>query len=378
MSVNYKQIAKIFDVSPHEIELKYTKWLDEKKNKQLVTTDLGLLSCLSGLSTASISNFLNRKEGSLSKEKADKLEKLVDLVGYLPSTAAKKLRKTKKMSIAFISPITDSPNPGFYIEILKGIKREAQNYNFYVDIYDVAENEEEDFFVNMPFLGMVDAIIVVSSSLSAISLSPLIKRNMPVVLVHPRRKIEYAPVTSSILPDTEVFSQLLDHLFGEEQLKNPVLVSLHPGDHDIRKRKIQLFEAGLAKYNLPFDADKHLFFIEQHSFSEGKKAFRELSTIDPGIDVFVCLSDVVAASICMEIVTNDRKAAVTGYDNSDLARLFDLTTIDQKMEETGRTAFEKLFYAIQYATAKKELPCFNETMVPLRFVKRTSSTGVRI
>jgi len=378
MSVDYKKISKIFDVSPPEIESRYAKWLDEKKKKQVVTTDLGLLSRLSGLSTASISNFLNRKDGSLSKEKAHKLERLIDLVGYLPSTAAKKLRKTKKMSIAFISPITDSPNPGFYTEILKGVKREAQKYNFYVDIYDVAENEEEDFFVNMPFLGMVDAIIVVSSRLSAKSYSPLIKRNIPVVLVHPRRKVEDAPVTNSIVPDTEVFSQLLDHLFEEKQLKNPVLVSLHPEDHDIRKRKIQLFKAGLAKWNLPFDVDKHLFFIEQHTFSEGKKAFKELSSINPDIDAFVCLSDVVAVSICMEIVKNDRKAAVTGYDHSDMARLFDLTTIDQKMEETGRIAFEKLFYAMQYAAVNRELPRFSETVVPLEFVKRTSSMGVRI
>ena len=65
------------------------------------------------------------------------------MVGYLPSTAAKKLRRTQKMSIAFISPITDSPSPGFYTEILKGVKKEAGKYNFYVDIYDVSESEEK-------------------------------------------------------------------------------------------------------------------------------------------------------------------------------------------------------------------------------------------
>ena len=94
MNLDCYQIARIFDVNPAEIELKYKKWLEGKNKKSsIITADLNLLSDLSGLSTASISNFLNRKAGSLSKEKAEQLEKLSSLVGYLPSTAAKKLRR---------------------------------------------------------------------------------------------------------------------------------------------------------------------------------------------------------------------------------------------------------------------------------------------
>ena len=378
MNLDCYQIARIFDVNPAEIELKYKKWLEGKNKKSsIITADLNLLSDLSGLSTASISNFLNRKAGSLSKEKAEQLEKLSSLVGYLPSTAAKKLRRAQKMSIAFISPITDSPNPRFYTEILKGVKKEASKYNFYVDIYDVSEDEEKNFFTNMPFLGMVDAIIIVSSKVSAESFFPLIRRNMPVVLVHPWRKVDNAPVTNSIVPDTTVFSQLLGHLFGEQRFGNPVLISLHPKNHIIRKMKIKLFKDALMKYGIPFDVEKNLFIIEQHTFSEGKRAFKELSLKNPEIDVFVCLSDVVAASISKENSKTGRKTAVTGYDNSDIARLFDLTTIDQKMEETGKMAFEKLFYAIQYTVVNKELPNFSSTIVPLEFVKRTSSMSVR-
>ncbi len=378
MTIDCLQISRIFDVSHTEVESKYSRWLEEKKKKSsLITVDLNLLSDLSGLSTASISNFLNRKVGSLSKEKADKLEKLISLVGYLPSTAAKKLRRAQKMSIAFISPITESPSPGFYTEILKGVKKEARKYNYYVDIYDVSEDEEKDFFINMPFLGMVDAIIIVSSKVSAEPLFPLIKRNIPVVLIHPWRKAENAPITNSIIPDTAVFSQLLDHLFKEQQFRNPVLISLHPKNHTIREMKIKLFKDALVKYSIPFDEEKSLFIIEQHTFSEGERAFKELSSINPEIDVFICLSDVVAASVSMAISKQGRKIAVTGYDNSDIAKLFNLTTINQKMEETGKTAFEKLFYAIQYASVNKELPNFSSTIVSLEFVKRTSSMRVQ-
>ena len=378
MNINYEQISKIFNVSQNEIESKHIKWLADKKNKSsVITADLNLLSVLSGLSTASISNFLNKKEGSLSREKAEKLKKLVSVVEYLPSAAAKKLRKVQKMSIAFISPITDSPSPGFYTEILKGVKTEAKKYNFYVDIYDVSEDEEKDFFTNMPFLGMVDGIIVMSSKVSAVPFFPLIKRNIPVVLVHPWRKIENAPITNSIVPETAVFSQLLDHLFKEQQFRNPVLISLQPKNNITRKMKIKLFKDALVKYDIPFNKEKYLFIIEQHTFSEGHRAFKELSSLNPEIDVFICLSDVVAASVTMEISKQRRKIGVTGYDNSDIAKLFNLTTIDQKMEKTGKAAFEKLFYAIQYAAVNKELPGFNRTIIPLEFIQRASSMNFK-
>lgn len=378
MNINYEQISKIFAVSQDEIESKHIKWLADKKNKSsVITADLNLLSVLSGLSTASISNFLNNKEGSLSREKAEKLKKLVSVVEYLPSAAAKKLRKVQKMSIAFISPITDSPSPGFYTEILKGVKKEAQKYNFYVDIYDVSEDEEKDFFTNMPFLGMVDGIIVMSSKVSAVPFFPLIKRNIPVVLVHPWRKIENAPITDSVVPETAVFFQLLDHLFKEQQFRNPVLISLQPKNNITRKMKIKLFKDALVKYDIPFNKEKNLFIIEQHTFSEGHRAFKELSSLNPKIDVFICLSDVVAASVTMEISKQGRRIGVTGYDNSDIAKLFNLTTIDQKMEKTGKAAFEKLFYAIQYATVNKELPGFNRTIIPLEFMKRASSMNFK-
>lgn len=378
MNINYEQISRIFAVSQDEIESRHIKWLADKKNKSsVITADLNLLSVLSGLSTASISNFLNKKEGSLSREKAEKLKKLVSVVEYLPSAAAKKLRKVQKMSIAFISPITDSPSPGFYTEILKGVKTEAKKYNFYVDIYDVSEDEEKDFFTNMPFLGMVDGIIVMSSKVSAVPFFPLIKRNIPVVLVHPWRKIENAPITNSIVPETAVFSQLLDHLFKEQQFRNPALISLQPKNNITRKMKIKLFKDALVKYDIPFNKEKYLFIIEQHTFSEGHRAFKELSSLNPEIDVFICLSDVVAASVTMEISKQRRKIGVTGYDNSDIAKLFNLTTIDQKMEKTGKAAFEKLFYAIQYAAVNKELPGFNRTIIPLEFIKRASSMNFK-
>lgn len=372
--MNFQQIAELFNVSPNEVKSKYYAWFDERRKKSTVLNpDLKLLSYLSGLSATSISNFLNRKEGSISKEKADKLEKLIELTGYLPSAAAKKLRSAQKMSIAFVSPITDSPNPRFYTEILKGVKKEAKKYGFYIDIYDVAENEEENFFSNMPFLGMVDALIIVSSKMTSEPLLRLVQRNIPVVLVHPWRKVEEVPIVNSIIPDTEVFTQLLDHLFSDVKYRKPVLISLHPKNHIIRKHKIELFKKALYKNNIPFEREKNLFIIERHNFSEGKRAYRELISSNPEIDVFICLSDIVAASICREMEREKREIAVTGYDNSDIAELFNLTTIDQKMEETGRVAFEKLFYAIKHVMVNKKLPGYSSSIVPLEFIIRTSS-----
>jgi len=372
--MDFEKISKIYNISTYEVKSRYNSWLSNKKKKsKVIQADLNLLSTLSGLSTTSISNFLNGKEGSISKEKAAKLEKLIKLVDYFPSTAARKLRSIHKMSIAFISPITDSANPRFYTEILKGVKKEANKYGFYIDIYDVGDSEEEKFFERMPFMGVVDALIVVSLNIPEASLLKLTKRNIPVVLVHPCKNIEKAPITDAIIPDTEVFKKLLDHLFIDCQYKKPVLITLNPENHIIRKHKIDLFKTSLSENHIPINEESNIFFIKRHTFFEGKRAYKEVMSKNNDTDVFVCLSDIVAAAVYREIEKEKKKIAVTGYDNSDISYLFDLTTIDQKMEETGKIAFQKLYFAIRHLLVNKKFPEYQKTLIPLEFIRRSSS-----
>ena len=95
------EIARIFDRDPAQVRRAYDEWLERKRGRRgPVKPDNRLLSLLSGLSSASISNYVQGKAGSLSEENHRRLGQLVKLVGYVPSRAAQNLRSRRRNTVS--------------------------------------------------------------------------------------------------------------------------------------------------------------------------------------------------------------------------------------------------------------------------------------
>lgn len=357
--IDFKVLSSITGKSLKELKAIHNSWIADKKNHR-GTVDLKLLSLFSGLSTASISVYINKK-GSISKEKAAMLDRIITCISYTPSYAAKRLRSLEKKCIGFTAPITVSPNPSFYIDILKGVKAEAKKFGYYVDIFDVGENEEEEFFHKAPYIGMVDGLITASLDLENRNLDALVNDPLPIVNIHSWSKPSRKPIINTLVPNTRIFRDLMEYLLGEKKFREPVLISLHPKNHMVRNQKITYFKQAMKDCNLQFDEKKHIQYIKQHTLSDARDAFRKIESSNFSPDVYVCLSDIVATSICRELQKSGRNTAVTGHDNSAVSTLFNLTTIDQKMHETGRIAFERLYVGIRYILENNDFPEYSET-----------------
>ena len=119
------EIAILLGRDPADVEIVYHAWLDgwQARNRAIVP-DIKLLAALSGLSTASVSNFLRSKSGSISQANADRLAQLVDWVGYVPRGAAQNLREQRRRVVG-IAALLSSISPGFYLEIISGAKCET-------------------------------------------------------------------------------------------------------------------------------------------------------------------------------------------------------------------------------------------------------------
>ncbi len=371
--IDFIELSKITGRPAQELERIYSEWLlNKKKRNGIVMVDQKLLSLFSGLSTASISLYINKK-GSVSREKAEELENIIKCLDYAPSSAAKRLRSQEKKCVGFVAPISISPNPAFYIEILKGVKEEARKYGFSVDLYDIEENQEEIFFRHSSFVSMVDGLITVSLDLEGKKLSTLVDNIIPIVNIHSRSKPSNPPVVNTLLPETMSLQKLLNYLFGLKGFTCPVLISLVPKNHMIRTQKIHYFKESMDRYNLNFDESKHIFYINSHTFSEARRAYREIAKKGFSPDVYICLSDVVATSISRELEKDGKSVAVTGHDNAEISSLFSLTTIDQKMYDTGRLAFERLYIAIRYIMGNRTFPDYSEIELNHELILRDST-----
>jgi len=374
MELDFHQISKIVGISPNKLQKHYNIWSGKRKDKgrDRDVVDLRLLAALSGLSVSSVSNFLNNTQGSISEEKSNVLEKLTDILGYIPSKAAVKLRSSNKMSIGFVFSVTSGTSSEYYVDILRGVKREADKYGYFIDIYDIEENKRKDFFSELPFMGLVDGLIIVNSVVTSELLVPLVKRKIPVVLINPLTREIHPPVISGIYSDSSAFSQLLEHLFKDHKYRNPVLISVELNNSSQRVDKYNMFVKAAGDNGIDFDEDKNTVFISAHSFSEGMRAYEMASEKNPYADVYVCLTDTLAISIIRALEKDNKKAAVTGYANFEIAQVFDLTTIEQNIRMLGSKAFQHLFFSIQYIQRHNEFPEYSEEHIPGKFIKRGS------
>jgi DNA-binding LacI/PurR family transcriptional regulator len=120
-----------------------------------------------------------------------------------------------------------SVSPDFYMEILSGIKHEADILGYQHFIFNVtSEDARVDFFGSMPFLGIVDGLIVLGRPIDDSRLRILDRHNLPVTVVHNR--IAASPVISNLVAkDEKPLYELIDrHLIRHHGYRRISLVTL--------------------------------------------------------------------------------------------------------------------------------------------------------
>ncbi len=382
------EIAELYERDPVEVQKVAQEWFVSRGSRQRAAApDIRLLAGLSNLSTTSVSNYLRNKPGSISAQNAQRLSTLIELVGYVPSSAAQSLRGRQTNVIGIALPLT-SISPDFYLEILSGIKQEADILGYQQFIFDVTTEEARDeFFGSMPFLGIVDGLIAVGLYIDESRLKILERHDLPIAVIHNR--VTAPPVvTNLITQDENALRDLIDrHLIRHHGYRRLALVTLatpnplRMGDSQkedwSRVGRINAYREALKSNEIAYDPDI-VIEVDEHSFPEGYRAFDLIHSFNekslPGerIEAIVCTSDTLAAGILTAADRKDENIPVTGFDDLPLAELLDITTVDQKAKNVGRLAFRHLYNALSYRRRKGEYPSFVEEGIDTQMVLRCS------
>ncbi len=354
------------------LQEQYNQWLQKGKKGKNKIIDHKLIALLAGVSPSTVSNYLNKKQGSISSEKAEVLRTIIDCLEYIPTNAAKRLRSLNKMCIGFVAPISNGKSSEYYLEILKGIKEESLKYGYSIDIYDIEENNDQNFFSKLPFLGLIDSLIIVSSTITAQYLAPLIKRKIPIIHINPRVEVTTPPFIGSVYSEAGTFSDLLNHLFCDHKYKNPVLISVDLNNYSQRIEKYRIFKEAMEKNLLDFKEGKNVLFLDSYRLSAGSIGYQKINEQNPDADVIVCLSDNIAIPIIRELEKAKKNTAVTGYADFEIAKIFDLTTMNQQIRLLGVKAVQQLFIGMRYIQYNSTYPEYHSEKVPAIFIKRRS------
>jgi DNA-binding LacI/PurR family transcriptional regulator len=287
-----------------------------------------------GVSIATVSRALRDLPGVSPVTRSRVLSAVAEL-DYVVSPAAASLRGATR-SVAVVLPRLDSWFSATMLGTIESCLREA---DLDVIVYQVGTQEQRAaFFRDLPARRKVDAVVLVTLPIRPEEEERLEVMGVEVVVAGSRLR-DFPSVS---VDDAAIGLEAVAHLVG---LGHTRIAMIRTSDTDGAKWASDLhrrngYLQGLERHGLPHDPD--LVVTAPYGVDAGAAGMERLLALpDPPTAVF-CYSDdiAVAASVAVRrhglAVPDD--VSLVGVDGNGLGSLFDITTIDQHVEDQARAA----------------------------------------
>ncbi|MDH6253573.1 LacI family transcriptional regulator [Chryseobacterium sp. H1D6B] len=168
-------------------------------------TSIKDIARIAGVSVATVSYVLNKKEGSrISESTKEKILEIAETINYTPNKMAKSLKTNKSKLIGLI--LADISND-FYSTIARNIENAAMKLGYTLLIGSSDENPQKfkkliDLFSEQQVDGMIIAPVVDSDE----AVEKLIKEEYPVVTID--RYLKNVEIPGIVINNTEISEQI--------------------------------------------------------------------------------------------------------------------------------------------------------------------------
>jgi DNA-binding LacI/PurR family transcriptional regulator len=295
-----------------------------------------------------------------------KVQAAADLLSYRPNAIARSLSKQSSQLIGIVA--SDLGNP-FYAQMLVTLSTMVQARGFGILLL-IAKTPDIDGLIPQLISYQVDGVILPAATLGSKIAIELQRSGTPVVLVN--RYLSH-DVVSSVSGDNVGGGAAVADLLVRTGHRRVAYMAGLDGTSSSRDRG-QGLKDRLAAYGIA------IFAEESGSFEReaGAAAARRLLRLDPRPDAIFCANDAMALA-ALEVAKLEfgidvpNELAVVGYDNSEPARwpMYQLTSIDQNLEEMARQAVELLVDKL--AGNQSDVA---HIVVPTRLVTRATSRAL--
>ncbi len=326
---------------------------------------------IAGVSTATISRFLNGKYKSMSVDTRAKIAKVIDSMGYQPSNIARSLRSAESKTIAVI--MADIFNP-YSMDVLRGIEELCTEKSYTIFICDAKDSaaKEKQIIEQMTAKG-VDGFIINTTGENNSYINGL-SLEVPVVLVG--RKIINSNISTVSVDNAQGIRLAVEHLhqLGCEKI---TFLSPAPGNISPRNERINEFKkisqqenlAAIDMQYLPVPVrDQDAITRILHELHNGSAAKKAIITGNGQISLQVML-----AAKALEL-SPPEDFFMVGFDDTDWFQILrkPLTVVAQPTYKLGYLAAEKLIAQLNKEAKPAEPPL---TILPLSLIKRETTNA---
>ena len=294
------------------------------------------------VSVATVSRYINRN-APVSPEAAERLDKVMIELRYVPHAAARHLASRKTRVIGLL---LNNLHNDFFVPLLNGVEAvvRSKGYNLIVATYHASSRNETP-----PPIGPhnTDGLLVFSDGLMDNDLANLNASGFPMVLVH-RTPPPALKIPSVTVENIEISHKLVEHLIKVHG-KRHIMFLRGPIHQEDSLRREAGYKSALAANGIPFDEnlilngefERDIAYQVLHDFlGNGRRV---------AFDAIFAGDDDAAIGVLKALHEHDCKVpediAVIGFDDLGFASFLNppLTTVRAPTEAVGRIATERLF-----------------------------------
>jgi DNA-binding LacI/PurR family transcriptional regulator len=319
-----------------------------------------------GVGVGTVSRVLNNSSSVRDVTRQKVLQAIAEL-DYSPSPTARRLSLGKTLTLAAIVPFFTRPS---YVERLRGVEAMIAESEYDLVLFNVETPEKRDqFFRDVPRRERVDGLIVVSLSPLDEDVERFLRAQVPTVLIdahHPQLSRAIVDDVAGGQMATQHLIDLGHHKIGyvSDELENPFnFVS--------SRNRYTGYRQALEEAGIPFRAEYHR--QGEHGRHQACEMARSLLTLsDPPTAIFAA-SDIQAMGVleAANVLNLDvpEDLSVIGYDDIEIAEYLGLTTLHQRLFESGQEAVRLLLDAIENPSSEP----VRSVLLPQLIVRNTTS-----
>jgi LacI family transcriptional regulator len=323
-----------------------------------------------GVSLMTVSRVINKK-GDVANETRQRVQAVIEALGYRPSGIARSLATQRTATIGLIVP--DIANP-YFSGIAHGVAETAYGEDFSLLLCDCNEDPQREVeMLDVLEDKRVDGVIIAAPRLDSAQLLPVLERHENVIIINRlfQQKDSLATVVGYVVNDDQSGSRsAVNYLFERGHTRIGLLAG--PQASYGSQRRMLGYQAAFGEAGLAYRPEwvRHC----PPTFSGGLEAAGRLLREQPELTGLFCFNDLVAIGVLQACAGLQKRVphdlAVVGYDDIPMASWVNppLSTCQVAFEEMGRLAMQLLIRRLEDCVEE----CQNIVLTP-QMISRASA-----
>ncbi len=293
-----------------------------------------------GVSLATVGRVLH-KSGYVSPENREKIERLIQDLGYVPNKMAQGLKNRQSKLIGHL--MVFNPNM-LFAKISLAVNQAALEQGFHVlSMTGHRDLHEEEAQVNELLGHQVDGVIITSNGhIPRTLVQKLVELNIPVVMIE--RTYDLPHVDCIRVDDLSGAAEAVHHLIanGHQRIG---FIGMQVFQ-EVEELRYQGYRQALQQAGLE-SADQYICFMPEYSVEAGYQAMETLFQLDQPPTAVFATSDLFACGVLQSLYQHGKRVpedmSLVGYDDT-LSTLLapPVTSVGLSLEEIGENAIALL------------------------------------